>query len=91
MFTEIYCVITGKVQGVGYRDFVTAVAEQYRLTGWVKNREDGTVEVLAQGYPDDLKQAVEALHTGSVLSKVESMSVDWRTPQIQCDDFKVIA
>jgi acylphosphatase len=60
--------------------------------GWVRNNLDnGTVEVVFQGIPDVLKECTEQLHTGSVLSKVDSMSVDWRTPREQLDDFKVIA
>lgn len=90
MFTEIYCIVSGKVQRVGYRDFVQRMAKERGLKGWVKNREDGTVEILAQGYPDDLKACIEALHTGSVLAKVDSVAVDWRTPKHQFDDFSVL-
>ncbi len=91
MFSEIYCVITGKVQGVGFRAFVESLANQYGVTGWVRNNPDtGAVEVLLQGIPDVLKECTEALTTGSVLSKIESMSVDWRTPKEQLDEFKVI-
>lgn len=88
MFTEIHCVVTGKVQGVGYRDFVECIAREHNLTGWVKNRDDGTVEILLQGIPDNLKTAIEQLQTGSVLSKIESLSVDWRTPAQQFNEFK---
>jgi acylphosphatase len=92
MFSEIYCVITGKVHGVGFRAFVESIANTYAVTGWVRNNNDtGAVEVLMQGIPDVLKACTEALNTGSVLSKVESMSVDWRTPREQFDEFKVIA
>jgi acylphosphatase len=91
MFTEIHCIITGKVQRVGYRDFVERIAKEYGLTGWVKNREDGSVEVVYQGIPDALKEATQALHTGSVLAKVEGVAVDWRTPERQFDEFKVIS
>ncbi len=91
MFTEIYCIVFGKVQRVGYRDFVEKIALERGLTGWVKNREDGAVEIVFQGIPDDLKAATEDLQTGSVLSFVESISVDWRTPTEQFDEFKLIS
>lgn len=90
MFTEIYCIVIGKVQRVGYRDFVEKIALERGLSGWVKNREDGAVEILFQGLPDDLKSATEEIQTGSVLSRVESVAVDWRTPKVQYDEFKVL-
>ena len=91
MFTEIYCVVFGKVQKVGYRDFVEKIARERGLTGWIKNREDGAVEIVLQGIPDELKSATEDLQTGSVLSRVESIAVDWRTPAEQFDEFKVLS
>lgn len=90
MFSEIHCIVKGKVQMVGYRDFVQRLAKKLNLTGWVKNMDDGSVEVLAQGIPDDLKACIEELNSGSVLAKVESIAVDWRTPAEQFDDFVVI-
>jgi acylphosphatase len=91
MFTEVYCIVSGRVHGVGFRAFVETVAREAAVTGWVKNnRETGTVEVLFQGLPDTLKQCVEALHQGSVLSRVESVAVDWRTPREQRGDFQIL-
>jgi len=91
MFTEIYCVIFGKVQGVGYRDYVDTYAQAHNLCGWIKNNEDGSVEVLIQGTPDQLKTCVEKLHEGPVLARVESSKVDWRTPKKLFDSFGVIS
>ena len=87
---EIYCIVHGKVQNVGYRDFVQRSAKKHSVTGWVQNKEDGTVEICAQGIPDDLKSFVEELNSGSVLAEVESVAVDWRTPEKHFDDFIVI-
>lgn len=50
-------VVHGSVQGVGYRASLAAEAQRLGVTGWVRNRVDGSVEVLAVGSPD----AVEAL------------------------------
>jgi acylphosphatase len=92
MFSEIYCVVSGKVRRVGYRAYLESVARERGVTGWVRNDDEReVVEVLMQGIPDVLKLCIEDLHQGSVLSRVESVSVDWRTPREQFDDFKVIA
>ena len=90
MFTEVLCTISGKVQRVGYRDFVARIAKERSLTGYVQNKKDGTVEVMAQGMPDDLKGLIEELHAGSVLAEVLSVSADWRTPAKTFDDFEVL-
>jgi len=91
MFSEIYCTISGRVHGVGFRAFVEGVARERGVTGWVRNnREKGTVELVFQGFPDVLKVCTEDLQRGSVLSRVESVAVDWRTPAVQYDDFQVL-
>jgi acylphosphatase len=91
MFSEIRCVISGKVQGVGYRDFVERYAHEHDLVGWIKNRQDGTVEAVIQGMPEELRLCTEALNEGSILAKVESIAIDWRTPEKLYDEFKVIS
>ena len=92
MFSEIFCSVSGKVHGVGFRAFVESVARERAVMGWVRNNQkSGTVEILFQGIPDVLKACIEDLQKGSVLSRVESVAVDWRTPEVQYDDFKVLA
>lgn len=89
MFSEVHCYISGKVQGVGYRDFAQRTAQKYKIMGWIRNLSDGRVELLAQGYPDDLKQFTKELHSGSVLAKVDSVNAEWRTITKRFDDFTV--
>ena len=89
MFEEIHCKVEGRVQMVMYRDFAQRKARSIGLVGWVKNLADGTVEVVAQGTPDQLKQYIEKLHEGSILARVDSVSVDWRAPSGHFDDFVI--
>jgi acylphosphatase len=91
MFSEIYCVVRGRVQRVGYRDFVERYAKEHTLFGWIRNRDDGSVEMVLQGTPDELKDCIEILNQGSLLAHVESLAIDWRTPEKLCVDFSVIA
>jgi len=56
--------ITGIVQGVGYRIWATRTAASLGLRGWVRNRSDGSVEVLATGARDDVAAMVEASREG---------------------------
>ena len=88
--TELYAIITGKVQGVSFRDYVQVSAGKLGLTGFVRNNRDGGVAVVAHGLPDDLKLFVEFLHEGSLSSKVEGVAVEWRTATVLYEDFSIL-
>jgi acylphosphatase len=61
----------GRVQGVGFREFVRHHATVLRLRGWVRNAPDGTVELLAAGDPDALDQLRQYVASGPPWAKVE--------------------
>ncbi|HYK34736.1 acylphosphatase [Alloacidobacterium sp.] len=65
--------IKGRVQGVGFRWYVHREAGTLGLRGWVRNTEDGHVEVLAAGEPDDLATLRELLEQGSRGSRVDKI------------------
>ena len=87
---ELRSIVAGKVQGVRYRDYVQAVAGELGVFGFARNNPDGTVLILGQAEPDVLKSFVEYLHEGSVLSEVDSVSVEWGTARVTYDDFSVL-
>jgi len=78
------------VQGVQYRVYAQDSAVALDLVGYVKNLPDGSVEVLAQGMPETLKEFVEYLYEGSLSSAVESLSVDWQTASKTFTEFSVL-
>jgi acylphosphatase len=67
--------IKGRVQGVGFRWFVHREAAELNLRGWVRNTEDGHVEVLAAGDEKDLAELTKAMHQGSRGSRVDAVQV----------------
>ena len=67
--------ITGRVQGVGYRAWMMQVAGRLGLRGWVRNRRDGSVEVLATGAPDAVAALVEACRQGPLGARVTAVTV----------------
>ena len=87
---EILCLVTGVEQGVAYRAFVQEAATELELVGYVRNLANGSVEVVAQGLPDTLKDFVEYLNEGSLRAKVESVAVDWRSPKRLYDEFSIL-
>ena len=69
-------VIEGRVQGVGYRWWVVETARLIGLDGWVRNRADGSVEVLAIGEGDDLGRLAQACGAGPAGAVVVSVMVE---------------
>jgi acylphosphatase len=68
--------ISGRVQGVGYRDWVIETGLRLGLTGWVRNRRDGAVEALIVGEEAAVGQMIEACRRGPSLARVEEIDVD---------------
>jgi len=66
-------VLSGRVQGVGFRFFAERAAREAGVAGWVRNRPDGTVETLAQGDPASVARYFERLRTGPAGSRVMSL------------------
>ena len=65
--------VFGRVQGVGFRYFTQNMALELGITGWVRNRADGTVEFLAQGPEKVLEQFMQQIHMGPIGSRVEKV------------------
>jgi acylphosphatase len=71
--------IKGEVQGVGYRFFAQRAAARHQVTGYVKNRDDGSVEAWAEGPPDNVEAFKHDLATGPRFAnvvQVEEVNLD---------------
>jgi acylphosphatase len=78
----LHFLIHGRVQGVGFRWFVHREASQQNLRGWVCNTEEGEVEVVASGTPDDLAALRASLWRGPRGSRVDSI-VERQLPETE--------
>jgi acylphosphatase len=65
--------VKGRVQGVGFRWFVQREASEIGLRGWVRNTDEGHVEVVAAGEPEDLADLAQSLKKGSRGSRVDTV------------------
>ena len=68
--------IAGRVQGVGYRDFVRSEADARGLIGWVRNRRDSTVEALVSGAADVVDELIAACWRGPPASRVADIQIE---------------
>ncbi len=73
-------VIAGRVQRVGYRDWMVAQAAALGLAGWVRNLPDGTVEALVYGETDSVEELLRACRLGPRLAVVTRIEEDWADP-----------
>lgn len=68
--------ISGRVQGVGYRDALREEAERLNVTGWVRNRRDGSVEALVQGAGDPVDKLIAWARHGPPAARVDEVRVE---------------
>jgi len=85
---QVHLLISGFVQGVGYREFVKREAEKLGIVGWVRNLPDNRVEVLAQGSENDLNKLIKICEKGLFLADVKNIAIEWQEPQEQFESFE---
>jgi acylphosphatase len=73
--------IEGRVQGVGFRYSAIHEAQRLGIKGWVRNVDDGNVEVWAEGPPEKLDRYGEWLYKGPPLSRVDAVKIETTEPQ----------
>ena len=88
---RLHAMVKGRVQGVGFRHFVMQNAGELNLTGWVRNRRGGTVEVVAEGPRFRLEELLNRLHSGPVSASVRGVEHTWGEYQDSFTGFRVKA
>lgn len=81
--------ISGRVQGVGYRYFVVQKATEMGITGWVKNSVDGGVIIVAQGIEEELETFIDYLYVGPTRARVDRISANKMQLVTVFDNFSV--
>lgn len=86
---RLHARVLGRVQGVGFRYFVMNAAAELGLTGWVRNRRDGSVEVVAEGELEKLRSLIGALQRGSRSSSVSEVKTNLQPASGEFSSFYV--
>jgi acylphosphatase len=70
---RLHVIVHGRVQGVGFRYYAHYEALKHQLTGWVKNNDDGTVELEVQGEEETVQSFIEKISEGPPFAKVTKL------------------
>lgn len=82
--------IHGRVQRVGFRHFTVTKANRLNdVTGWVKNERDGSVQLVAEGPPDQLDQLKSAVQEGPARARVDNIQTEYKMATGEFSSFKV--
>ena len=86
---QVRIVVFGDVHGVGFRFTAIKIARDLGLTGWTKNRSEGSVEIIAEGLKDKLDNLVTWAKKGPPLAKIEKIKIDWGSATGEFSSFEV--
>jgi acylphosphatase len=89
MKARAHVIVTGRVQGVFFRDHTRHWAGSLGLTGWVRNLRDGRVELMAEGERDRIDELISRLQQGPPLALVEDLEVAWEEFSDEFSDFRI--
>ena len=81
--------ISGRVQGVFFRDHTQRWASSLGLTGWVRNLNDGRVEAVVEGEEDKIEELIAKLKQGPPMASVTNVSCTWENFEGEFDGFRV--
>lgn len=73
MQKEVYLKIDGRVQGIGFRAWAVRTAKELNVSGWVRNVDDGTVEIRMKGEEDQIDEMIKRAYQGPMLARVDEV------------------
>jgi acylphosphatase len=87
---QLQLVIRGRVQGVYFRASTQREARRLGLTGWIKNRTDGSLEILAEGEETSIRELYGWAQKGPSAARVERVEARWRSFSGEHPDFRIV-
>lgn len=90
MAQHVHIFISGRVQGVLFRAFIKNHATELGIFGWVRNMEDGRVEIVAEGEKNKLIELIRLIEKGPPLARIEKIKISWGKAKGEFQDFESI-
>jgi acylphosphatase len=87
---RVHLIVRGRVTGVFFRAATQREARRLGITGWVRNRPDGNVEIVAEAEEDAIKEMVSWAQHGPSAARVEDVDIRWRGYTGEFSDFRIV-
>lgn len=78
---SVHLIISGRVQGVGFRYSIKQIATRHHIKGWIRNRDDGRVEIGAEGTDQQVDAFIRKVGLGTFFARVEDIEIQTCVPQ----------
>jgi len=88
--SSVHIFVTGKVQGVFFRQATKVIATKNNVTGWVKNLESGQVEILLEGDSKNVDSVTDWCHNGPANSRVDEIKIEQQKFSGEYSNFEVL-
>jgi acylphosphatase len=88
-YRAAHTIAHGLVQGVGFRHYTRVSAQLLGVAGWVRNMDDGSVEIWAEGTKDRLQQFIQAIRRGPGHGRVTQLDLTWEVPNGESRSFRI--
>ena len=89
MMKKVRAIVLGRVQGVWFRANTMQEARLLGVRGYARNLSDGSVEIVAEGEEDDVKDFLSWAHAGPSTARVDDVEVRWRSYTGEYTDFRI--
>lgn len=86
---RVHIFVSGRVQGIFFRENTKKKAQKLGVTGWVQNLVDGRVEAVFEGEKEKVEEMIKWAKRGPIWAKVNSIEVEWQEYKGEFDDFEI--
>jgi len=84
-----HIIVSGRVQGVYFRNHTQRQAQKLNITGWVKNLEDGRVEAVFEGKRGQVEKIINWAHRGPLFARVNNLQLEWQDYKEEFNSFEI--
>lgn len=85
-----HIIVSGRVQGVYFREQTRKRAKKLSVSGWIKNLEDGRVEAIFEGEKEKVEKMVNWARRGPFFAKVSDLEIEWGEHQGEFKSFEIV-